>query len=209
MARSWHTLGSRITIMCTVILLSSIDPYPPYIPPPSKLVRPIIECWGEEGGQVRGRAGTGKEGKIISFCTRRSEQGGGDEGWGGGWGERDRSTILYTLSLGIYQRHGGGVNFHYKGINMYMNKYMNGYLFHFKSKSMGYLFQSHPKSIRIGNIREKVQFSLWEVYKWVCFLNSPIIWMEWGPGTPAARPYPNPWRVTNPPPRPYGEMRPL
>ena len=78
------------------------------------------------------------------------------------------------------------------GYTCHVSKYMNWYHFHFKSISIGYLF--HPKSIWMGKIwkivYEKVQFSLWEVYEWVFFLTSPRIWIGWGPGTPAARPYP-------------------
>ena len=95
---------------------------------------------------------------------------------------------------------GRGGNFHYKGIyrraagmgyTFQASMYMNGYHFHFKRISMGYLF--HPKSIWMGTIAIG---SIWMGM----FLTSPSIWMGWGPGTPAARPYPKSWQVTPPPP---------
>ena len=45
-------------------------------------------------------------------------------------------------------------------------------------------------------------FLLWNVCEWICFITSPCIWMGWGPGTPAAHPFPKPYQVTPPPPAP-------
>ena len=112
-------------------------------------------------------------------------------------------------------------NFHYEGIyrcsagrgilfrppNIWMGIKEWKIQFHIKSISMGYLF--HPKGIWMGKIwkivYEWVPFLIWDVYEWVCFLTSPSIWMGWGLGTPAARPYLKSWQVDNPPtppPRP-------
>ena len=68
----------------------------------------------------------------------------------------------------------------------------------------GHIYYGSPciwkgKIWKIVYVIEWVQFSLWEVYEWVCFLTSPSKWIGWGPGTPAARPYPKSWQVTPPP----------
>ena len=101
--------------------------------------------------------------------------------------------------LGIYIQTCGWNGVYFSGLQLYecvwfsRQKYINGVSF-------------SPKSIWMGKIWKKVyewvQFSLLEVYEWVCFLTSPI-WMGWGRGTQAARPYPKSRQVTASYPPPF------
>ena len=104
--------------------------------------------------------------------------------------------------LQVKRMHGGGGNYHYKGIiyrrgagmgyTFQASKYINEYHFLFKSISMGYLF--HSKSIWMGTI-----FAIGSIWMGM-FLTSPSIWMGWGPGTENHGKLPPPFRERMHPP---------